>query len=1012
MKYLLTLCWTLLLAINSFAQLYQEDFEGFANGTGSAATGFSNAANGSSEVITGTNGTQTLRSSNTTGGDQFLRSPFFTVTEGKSYRISFDISVTNSVYIVRVRTKDSNGQPVLLPTSAVTVVPANGSLTPTNSARVQNASPNTFGTTTATFTVPVGVTKAQLQLYQFGVNSMELDNVLAEAYPFTPPIIDLSLTKQRIEPGETIDIIVTSDNWPVDEPITFAVDLTGLPATGFQLSDNQITLQPGQRNGSVQFTPDAGLKEEDVQISISTNTADVLLNTPQASAKITSTPRVIYVNSSEGDDSNDGFSEATPLQTLARVTELGQITGDHILFQKGDVFYGQLALTAGGTSSAPMVVSSYGEGEQPILDGSISADGKGSFRETILIEEQSHIELSDLHITNPRSTSRDGVPDVIANGIFILNDQGGIMKNLTFRNLTLTEIFSVSDIRQVEFNAIQVTGIFAETTNNSPGSVKYMADITVEDCSFSKIGKLGFWARRRFTGAETLDRETIKNRNIIFRNNTVIDNGGSGVVLSNARNALVEANTFTRTGSALIPEKMIGRGSGAWFFRCTNVVAQHNISRSVRGQGDSYGMHIDYGNVNVLFQYNYSEDSEGGFVEILGDNINSIWRYNISVNDGLRNNKGNTLWISDFAGNQRTRSSENYIYNNSVYVGNGFTPDIELNGNDSYIYNNIFQTENGSTIGAELDINPNGGPVDVSNNLFSGAINPDFVALDPLAINADPQYVEPGALIPGGYQLFRFSPALKAGLNRVHPIFPEAGHGIFAHISATPQSDYFGNPLADEEGGLVTPIGAFSGKGLKINPLKGYASCEYALNGDQQWVIENPNPFTIAVNWSSKDGSLSGNLIASPGLTYFTTSAEEQLSKIRITWFDEMGKEKARSVAKSKCYATPQTVVLLPDTVKDCCWETSAVHLIYPNPATIGGVLNIGLTITTPGDARLSLISMDGQILQNWTKKVANGNNLLQLQLDHSTNATQMVTLKVEIHQQTITRKMMVLSGK
>ena len=56
------------------------------------------------------------------------------------------------------------------------------------------------------------------------------------------------------------------------------------------------------------------------------------------------------------------------------------------------------------------------------------------------------------------------------------------------------------------------------------------------------------------------------------------------------------------------------------------------------GSLDSYGVHIDYDNANVVVQYNFSYNNEGGFVQILGANINSGYRYNISVADGSRIN--------------------------------------------------------------------------------------------------------------------------------------------------------------------------------------------------------------------------------------------------------------------------------------------------------------------------------------------------------------------------------------
>ena len=86
------------------------------------------------------------------------------------------------------------------------------------------------------------------------------------------------------------------------------------------------------------------------------------------------------------------------------------------------------------------------------------------------------------------------------------------------------------------------------------------------------------------------------------------------------------------------------RGSGLWPFDCQDVVIQENRFLNAHGPGDSYGAHIDYGNENVVLQYNFSYHNEGGFVEILGDNIRCGYRYNISVNDGYREDPDGEPW--------------------------------------------------------------------------------------------------------------------------------------------------------------------------------------------------------------------------------------------------------------------------------------------------------------------------------------------------------------------------------
>lgn len=1260
--------------------VYQEKFESYTSGTTGGAIGFNDFSNGSSQVAAGSNGTQVLLASNFIGGDHFLRSPIFPVEENESYQLTLDISLTNTVYFIRIRTEDDAGNNTLMEETDVVLTTTNGNINPTRAARIENVTPNTFGTSTATFTVPAGATKAQFQIYQFGVNSFMLDNIevekveitppafwsseaeegilsgdanvgsgcdnasaqafirlfndnqnritfgninLAEAgsyelsvdyfynsglsylefyvndifikesvflpspwcfqdvagtakihlplqkgtnvitiaavqgkssplldrlelselpvsdwfaeaesgtlkgnavvvstcatasegafvkidraigngllfdhvnvpvdgyykigvayygqgqdrsldilvndipvrlssvesanfcfegaasyatinaqlqagknsiefrpigndintplidwvevYTFNPPIANVSLTKQRLEPGETIDIIVSTDDIPVQKAETFSLNITGISPSEYSLSKSTITIQAGKTEGVVQFTPSLNSGEKEITLTVSNNSEDVIINTAAVNAQLTNIPQTIYVSSSEGDDGNDGFSSSTPLRSLARVSELGQISGDQILFKAGDVFFGRLVISANGTADTPMLISSYGSGEKPVLDGSVAADNKGSFLETVLIANKSHIEMAGLHIRNPRSATRNGVPDTHGYGIFLLNDGNGIMENLVFRNLTITDVFSVTDINQVLFNDIQVTGIFAETTNSNPGSVKYMKDLLVEDCYFSKIGKIGFWARRRFASTETIDRETIKNRDIVFRNNTVFENGGSGIVLSNAYNALVESNRFEFTGSKLIPDKMIGRGSGAWFFSCTNVIAQHNISRSVRGSGDSYGMHIDYGNKNVLFQYNYSEDSEGGFVEILGDNINSIWRYNISVNDGLRDNKGNTLWISDFAGNQDITSSENYIYNNSVYVGNGYTPDIDINSNDAYIYNNIFKTENNSKIGEFLLLNTNGGPLDISNNLFFGDINDGFIQKDASALEADPKYIEPGKLEADGYQLFKNSPAVKAGEERPHPAFPAAGTGIFSHISEVPTTDFFGNLLVDDLGVPIIPIGAYSGKGFKVDNLEGYAVCDDNSSGVLQWLVINPNPFAVEFNWTHQDAPQSGVIIAAPGNNYFTTVDVAGVDKERILleWMTEQGEVESKQVKNTDCY----TVVAVQEAAgvdqnKLRSNNTSALKILFPNPVNNRGILNLLLSSTNEEEVNIQLVDLSGKVLYSKRRNVIPGDTLIQLDLSKVIIPAQMVLARIQMNNQTLSKKILIV---
>lgn len=93
--------------------------------------------------------------------------------------------------------------------------------------------------------------------------------------------------------------------------------------------------------------------------------------TPQAAA-----PSKWYV-SATGNNNNDGRSPSTPWATLDKVSSASSsmAAGDTIFFKRGDVFPGSLVMKAGGSSSAPIVISAYGTGGNPVLTGLIALTG-------------------------------------------------------------------------------------------------------------------------------------------------------------------------------------------------------------------------------------------------------------------------------------------------------------------------------------------------------------------------------------------------------------------------------------------------------------------------------------------------------------------------------------------------------------------------------------------------------------------------------------------------------------
>jgi len=81
--------------------------------------------------------------------------------------------------------------------------------------------------------------------------------------------------------------------------------------------------------------------------------------------------RVIYVSSSSGNDSNSGLSENAPVATISHAISLMR-TGypDWMVLKHGDEFVANIPFSKSGRSeSEPTVISGYGEGARPIING-------------------------------------------------------------------------------------------------------------------------------------------------------------------------------------------------------------------------------------------------------------------------------------------------------------------------------------------------------------------------------------------------------------------------------------------------------------------------------------------------------------------------------------------------------------------------------------------------------------------------------------------------------------------
>lgn len=501
-----------------------------------------------------------------------------------------------------------------------------------------------------------------------------------------------------------------------------------------------------------------------------------------------------------GNDSNVG-NEANPFQSISKLNSLALVAGDKILFKKGDTFIGQIVVSYSGTNGFPIIYDSYGTGNLPILSASNGNNGIPDPLCTIKIIGKQYLEFHNLRIENERFDAEAGSPNDQSFGIYYQSfktlpasknfEDAVLFKHFRFTNLVVQNIYSLGS-STTDFDSIYTSGIYFIDA--------FANDVIIENCYFTDIERTGVWLRRYVSDA-------------VIRNNKFIDTGGSGTIVSATKRVLYENNLMRFTGSDADP-RMVKRGSGMWVFNSDDVVAQYNTSQHARGNGDSSGMHVDYGNTNILFQYNYLEDSAGGFCETLGENDNIIWRYNVSVNEGNKSGVNRLLWVSDYAFVPK-KSTNVFVYNNTIYQGLKYQnvmadSKISLKATSFNFLNNIIYLEPSAQLGLIeylLDVTTR----NFANNLmFGGAIRSNFKDLDATRKEVDPKFFDSGRKHFSGYKLLLTSPAIGTALPFVEPVFPLAGIGIFSNITSNASKDIFGNPI---NLATTTNIGAYNGSG-------------------------------------------------------------------------------------------------------------------------------------------------------------------------------------------------------
>ena len=401
-----------------------------------------------------------------------------------------------------------------------------------------------------------------------------------------------------------------------------------------------------------------------------------------------------YFHPQIGNDNNVGTSKMLPFKSLEAIKKINLRPGDAILLAGGRQFEGTIELTEiSGTIHQPISIKTYDWEASPTLrKATIHAKG---FLNGIALYNCSHIIIENIEITANGSHKEE--QGRMRCGVLVQATKSGHYENITLHNLTIHDVFfenkgferGKKEVRTA--NGTQSYGWGIRFLNRIPSAV--IKNIIISKCQVYNVAHTGI----KLTGRG----ESIQDLQVF--QNLVSKTGGPGIQMSGVRNGHIHHNWVNYSGSKDDGRKW-GRGSGLWTWSCTDIVIEHNRFTNANGPADSAGCHIDFNCRNIIVQYNFSANNAGGFCEILGNNYNCAYRYNISVNDGYRVKgesggfqEGKTFWLSGFAGKNKKRKGpfNSYFYNNTIYVKEAILPKIAIDraANGILIANNIFCIE-------------------------------------------------------------------------------------------------------------------------------------------------------------------------------------------------------------------------------------------------------------------------------------------------------------------------------
>lgn len=324
-----------------------------------------------------------------------------------------------------------------------------------------------------------------------------------------------------------------------------------------------------------------------------------------------------------------------------------------------------------GAAGAPIVIDAYGKGPKPVID----AQGVLNTA-AIYLYNQEYWTIRNMEVRN------NIVPHDSANrgnrwGIRIFVDDFSPKPGIHIVNNIVDSVYGgyfAGGSGGDGCIGISFRSISLETFHNTLIDSNRVFDVWGDGIHFWGAGGAGVAAGRW---------DSLSN-NVVLRGNSVRRTSGNGIVLLGTNDPLIEHNVVD-SAAQLGVDNGTGVVGGLWPGRVRNGLVQYNeVGHTKMLYGDGTGFNVDNTVTgSTVFQYNYSHDNEGGFIQESPASDSgyhgTIWRYNISRNDG--NN-------SKYPGKFQTQRGGASMYNN-VFYNDTLPFNFPFATTDTFV-NNIF----------------------------------------------------------------------------------------------------------------------------------------------------------------------------------------------------------------------------------------------------------------------------------------------------------------------------------